>query len=56
MSELLASGGYGAFVWPAYGLTAVVLGLILWRTLARWRRAKERLGALEAARREAPGR
>lgn len=26
MTEFLAMGGYGAFIWPAYGLTAVVLG------------------------------
>lgn len=25
ISELLQMGGYGAYVWPAYGLVAVVL-------------------------------
>jgi heme exporter protein D len=26
IANWLAMGGYAAFVWPAYGLTAVVLG------------------------------
>ncbi len=38
---------YGAFIWPAYGLTVVALGgLTLW-TIARWRAAKAKLAALE---------
>ena len=27
MSDFLAMGGYAAFVWPCYGLTAIVLWL-----------------------------
>ncbi len=41
MSEYLDMGGYAVFVWPAYGLSALVMsGLVLhaWRTL----RARER--------------
>jgi len=41
MNDYLAMGGYAAFVWPAYGLSAIVmLGLALnaWRGL----RARER--------------
>lgn len=38
---------YGAFIWPAYGITALALsGMTLWVVLA-WRRAKARLAALE---------
>jgi heme exporter protein D len=38
---------YGAFIWPAYGLSALVLGgLTLW-TLARWRTARAKLERLE---------
>lgn len=29
MSEFLAMGGYGAFVWPSYGLTAVIMVVLL---------------------------
>jgi heme exporter protein D len=34
MSDFLAMGGYAAFVWPSYGLTALVLGGLAW---ASWR-------------------
>jgi heme exporter protein CcmD len=47
MSGFWAMGGYGAFVWPAYGISALGLaGATLW-TLGAWRRAKARLAALE---------
>ena len=40
-------GAYGVYIWPAYGVSAlVILGAIVW-TLASWRRAKEKLAALE---------
>jgi heme exporter protein D len=45
MSEYLAMGGYAAFVWPSYGLTAAVLGALAW---VSWR-------ARAAARRGDPG-
>jgi heme exporter protein D len=41
MNDSLAMGGYAAFVWPAYGLSAIVMiGLAVtgWRSL----RARER--------------
>lgn len=41
MSDYWAMGGYAAFVWPAYGLSAIVMiGLAVtgWRSL----RARER--------------
>jgi len=42
-------GGYAAFVWPAYGITAaVILGLIIWAVHA-YRAARSRVVALEAA-------
>lgn len=31
MAEFFAMGGYAAFVWPAYGATALVMaGLVVW--------------------------
>ena len=30
MSEFFAMGGYAAFVWPAYGITALVLVANFW--------------------------
>jgi heme exporter protein D len=39
---------YGAYIWPAYGVTVLVLGGVIAWTLVRWRAAKATLAALEA--------
>ncbi len=47
-----AMGGYGAYVWPAYGIAAVVLGglvLVSWR---RHRRSSEELAQLQQGARQ----
>ena len=41
---------YGAFIWPAYGISALALGIATLWTVAAWRRAKARLAALESGR------
>ena len=42
LSSWIHLGGYGAYVWPAYGVAALVLiGLLWWTT--RGLRANERL-------------
>ena len=56
MSEFLAMGGYAAYVWPAYGITLVVLVLNA-AAARRWhkgalRRARE-LGGRETSRKQA---
>jgi heme exporter protein D len=48
MAEFLHMGGYAHYVWPAYGLTALVLAWNAWSAL-RLRRAQ-----LAAARLRAP--
>jgi heme exporter protein D len=46
-------GAYGAYIWPAYGVSALALiGATLW-TILSWRRAKARLAALESVTRDA---
>jgi heme exporter protein D len=50
MNEFFAMGGYAAFVWPAYGLTALVMVGLLVDTLHRLRARRRRLEALEAER------
>ena len=43
-------GGYGAFIWPAYGISALVLGGLLFdsrRRLSAGQAALARLGAKE---------
>ena len=57
MSEFLAMGGYGAYVWTAYGVTAVALLLLfVWSWFgARARDAElEQLRKLSRAERKAP--
>ena len=42
-------GGYAAYVWPSYGVTALVLGALLlssWRTMRTREAEVERLRAL----------
>jgi heme exporter protein CcmD len=40
-------GIYGAYVWPAYGVSALALiGVTVW-TVVAWRRAKAKLAELE---------
>lgn len=60
MSEFFGMGGYAAFVWPAYGVTAVVLLGLLIATVKGLRDAETTLKALEqvrpARRRERPAR
>ncbi len=53
MSEFVAMGGYGGFVWPAFGLTAVVMIWLLATSLRRLRANERLLARMEA---EAPGR
>lgn len=40
---------YGAFIWPAYGVSALALGVATIWTVAAWRRAKAKLAALESS-------
>ena len=43
--NFLAMGGYAAFIWPAFGIAAVVLTVLF---LASWRAAKAREAELDA--------
>jgi heme exporter protein D len=40
-------GGYAAFIWPAYAVSALGLLGMVWQSWAAWRAAKKRLQALE---------
>ena len=47
MSDFLNQGGFGAYVWPAYGISAVAL-LVLGLWIADgYRKAKAKLAMLE---------
>ncbi len=47
----LAMGGYAGFVWPAYGVTALVLLGLLWSSLSGLGRRSAELARLERGRR-----
>jgi heme exporter protein D len=54
LGTFFAMGGYGAYVWPAYGLTALAfLGMLgwTWTTLKARRREEQGLSAAGRARR-----
>lgn len=56
ISAFLEMGGYGAFVWPAYGVTAaVMIGIALWAWRAQ-RAARARVARLEALARDGDAR
>jgi len=46
----LDMGRYAAFVWPAWGISVLVLGALIVRTIANARRWKRELAQLEADR------
>jgi len=41
MKEFFAMGGYAAYVWTAYGITAAVIGINVWSAQRRYRRAMQ---------------
>jgi heme exporter protein CcmD len=49
-AQWLMMGGYAAFVWPAYGLTAAVLGAL---SLHYWRRHRHSAVDLDRLQRQA---
>ncbi len=55
MSDFFQMGGYGPFVWPAYGLVLVVLFGV---ALASWRRERQKARLLRQFQHDAraPGR
>ena len=49
LGNYLSMGGYGPYIWPAYGVTALVLVAQLVDTVGRLRRRRAELAQLEAA-------
>ena len=47
--DFLAMGGYGAYVWAAYGITLAVLVGLFWQS---WYRARKRTAEAERLRAE----
>lgn len=47
MSDFLSMGGYGAYVWPAYLISAITLASLAAFIFGRERRARRRLAELD---------
>lgn len=59
MAQFLAMGGYGAYIWPAWGIAALVLGGLLFTSLRGLKTREQTLKTLETlrpSRRRAPRR
>lgn len=48
MTEFFSMGGYAAYVWPVYGLAAVVVAGIVWQSVADYRAQLKLASDLEA--------
>ncbi len=46
MSEWLAMGGHGAYVWSSYGMLALAIAIELWSLRRRRSRARQRVHEL----------
>jgi heme exporter protein D len=47
LSDFLSMGGYAVFVWPAYGVTIVVMAGLVVQSLRRYRRNQRELEELQ---------
>lgn len=47
MTEFLSMGGYGAFVWPSYGASAIILTILIVLSLRHLRKIERELKPLE---------
>ena len=56
IGEFLAMGGYAAFVWPAFGVTVLVMVGLLLTSLRSLRRERRALELMERARPRRRGR
>jgi heme exporter protein D len=45
--DILAMGGYAAFVWPAYGVAAAIMIFLAIQTIKNQRRTQSRLNELK---------
>ena len=55
MDAILSMGGYGGYVWPAYGISAVVLAVVLVASIMAARRNEAELEQLQLTRRARRG-
>ena len=54
MAEFFEMGGYAQYVWPAYGIAALIMGALAVMIFRRNERARAELALLEARARRRP--
>jgi heme exporter protein D len=54
MNQFLTMGGYGAYIWPAYLVSGLTLGGLIFLIMRRAARARDKLKQLEKSRSNAP--
>ncbi|MDR3526394.1 MAG: heme exporter protein CcmD [Rhizomicrobium sp.] len=54
MNDFITQGGFAAYVWPAYGISALALALLGFWIGHEYRQAKAKLAALATLERDAP--
>ncbi len=47
MSEFLAQGGYGFYIWSSFGISFIALAAAAYYTLSAYRKAKRGLARLQ---------
>lgn len=55
LQAFLDMGGYGGFIWPAYGLGLVLMAGVLVQSVAAMRKAEHELGEAQELRRARRG-
>lgn len=54
ISTFFAMGGYAEFIWPCFGLSALILTGLFWQSLRSLRRAEAELAELDTSRDDLP--
>ncbi|PPR09206.1 MAG: hypothetical protein CFH41_02723 [Alphaproteobacteria bacterium MarineAlpha11_Bin1] len=49
MNEFLNMGGYGAYVWPAWGIAVFFLGILIFTSVRKMWALERQLAELESA-------
>lgn len=55
VGKFLAMGGYAAYVWPAFGLTAAVMIVLFWHAFRSLRRQERAVSQMETQVRDLSG-
>ena len=52
VAEFMSMGGYGGYVWPAFGIVLFVMALLWVASMRGWRNSEKILATLRNSRRE----